>query len=233
MDQGTLATNEFYKLRNSHFVYPVEFVVRVLLGRYSALALDKSTFRGSRILDLGYGDGRNMPLLANLGFQVFGVEVSDQINQMAEERLEKLKVEAVLKTGRNVHIPFEDGFFDYVLACHSCYYVDEGTTFDNSIDEIARVMSSRGVFICSLPMHDTYILQDAEVLSDGYYRIVNDPYNYRKGTIFRAFKTKDEVHQALASRFEDICIGFCDDDFFGVHQKVWIVVLQEKSLTGV
>ncbi len=185
----TSATNQFYVQRNSHYVYPVEFVVRALMGDYPRLKLDKSTFKNSRILDIGYGDGRNMPLLFNLGFEVYGIEISDEINSLAENRLEKLGVEAVLKTGRNANIPFDSEFFQYVLACHSCYYVDEGTSFETTLDEIARVLAPKGVFICSIPMHDTYILQDAEVLEDGYYRITNDPYNYRKGTVFRAFRT--------------------------------------------
>jgi len=228
-ETNTSETNQFYAERNSIFVYPVEFVVCALMGNYPELRLNKADFRGSRILDLGYGDGRNMPLLSNLGFDVSGVEISDEINRLAQLRLEQLGVRAQLKTGRSTSIPFDDGYFGYVLACHSCYYIDEGTTFDTVLDEVERVLAPRGVFICSVPMHDTYILESAEKLDDGYYRITDDPYGYRKGTIFRAFKTRDEVIGAFAGRFDEIVVGFCDDDFFGVHQKVWTIVCKKKS----
>src|SRR6267142_4362727 len=67
---------EFYSRKNPEKVYPVEFVVRTLLGTYPGLAIDRTTYRGSRVLDLGFGDGRNMPLLRDLGFEVYGVEIS-------------------------------------------------------------------------------------------------------------------------------------------------------------
>jgi len=221
-------TNQYYAERNPHHVYPVEFVVRTFLGSYPNLQLDKTSFAGSRILDLGYGDGRNMPLLFNLGFEVYGVEVSDEINELAISRLKNLGVTATLKKGRNALIPFGDCFFQYVLACHSCYYIDEGTTFENSLNEIGRILDPQGIFICSLPMHDTYILEGAQQLADGYYRITHDPYNYRKGTVFRAFKSADEILNTFDKQFENIRIGFCDDDFFGIRQKVWTVVCKKK-----
>jgi len=223
------ATNQFYAVRNSDYVYPVEFVVRAFLGTYPNLKMDHSTYAGSKILDLGYGDGRNMPLLFNLGFDVYGVEISDEINELASKRLLKLGVPATVRTGRNASIPFEEGLFQYVLACHSCYYVDEGTTFETTLDETCRVLDKEGTFICSVPMHDTYILQDAEPLPNGYWRITNDPYNYRKGVVFRAFKTEEEIRATFEKQFKDITIGFCDDNFFGVHQKVWIIVCKKKS----
>lgn len=229
MKESTTATNQFYELRNSDFVYPVEFVVRAFMGNYPSLRIDKTKFSGSKILDIGYGDGRNMPLLYNLGFEVFGIEISDEINELGQKRLEKLGVKAVLKQGRSANIPFENSFFDFVLACHSCYYIDPGTTFETVLDEVIRVLKDRGMFICSIPMDDTYILQDSERLPNGYFRITNDPYGYRKNTVFRAFSSKDEVIASFESRFDEICVGFCDDDFFGVRQKVWTVVCKKKA----
>jgi SAM-dependent methyltransferase len=221
-------TNQHYAARNPQHVYPVEFVVRTFLGSYPNLQLDKTNFAGSRILDLGYGDGRNMPLLFNLGFEIYGVEISDEINKLAKSRLKNLGVAVTVKKGRNASVPFGDSFFQYVLACHSCYYIDEGTTFENSLNEIYRILDHHGIFICSLPMHDTYILEGAEQLPGGYYRITYDPYNYRNGTVFRAFKSSNEILNTFDKQFEDIRIGFCDDDFFGIRQKVWTVVCKKR-----
>jgi acetyltransferase-like isoleucine patch superfamily enzyme/SAM-dependent methyltransferase len=223
------AYSRYYASRNPDYVYPVEFVVRSFLGKYPHLNLDKSKYAGSKILDLGYGDGRNMPLLYNLGFDIYGVEISEEINRLAKARLNKLGIPAVLKVGRNASLPFGSNFFQYILACHSCYYVEESMSFDDNLREIHRVLAPNGLFICSLPMHDTYILHDAEQLSGGHYRIVNDPYGVRNGTIFRAFKSRDEIEKALSKYFCDFSIGFCDDDFYGIHQKVWIVVCKKTN----
>ena len=49
-------------------LYPVEFVVRMFLGSYPRLTMDRASYAGSAILDLGCGDGRNLAFLRDLGF---------------------------------------------------------------------------------------------------------------------------------------------------------------------
>jgi SAM-dependent methyltransferase len=213
---------DFYSRRNPEKVYPVEFVVRTLLGTYPNLKIDRSTYRGSKALDLGFGDGRNMPLLNDLGFIISGVEISDEICQLTEKRMERLGVAVTLQTGSNSHIPFADGAFDLVLACHSCYYVSPGETFSDNLTEILRVLRPGGRFIFSLAKSDSYVLQEATPLGDGHYRINHDPYGVRNGGIFRAFESKQEIEQELQGRFEDLALGLCENEYYGLHEKVWI-----------
>ncbi len=213
---------EFYSRRNPDKVYPVEFVVRTLLGTYPGLRIDRTTYRGAKILDLGFGDGRNMPLLCDLGFEVHGVEISSEICQLTSDRMKALGVPVAVKVGTNAHIPFEDESFDFVLACHACYYVSEGESFHDNIVEIARVLRPGGRFIFSLAKADTYILSDAEPMARGHYRITRDPYGVRNGTIFRAFVSKQEVRQELGVWFDALALGVCENDFYGIYEKVWI-----------
>jgi ubiquinone/menaquinone biosynthesis C-methylase UbiE len=216
-----------YKKDKRAAVYPVEFVVRAFLGTYPDLHMPRD-YRGKRVLDLGFGDGRNMPLLRDLGMKVHGVEISEGIMRHVQKRLAQLEVAAELKVGTNAHIPYADGYFQYVLACHSCYYVESGNTFDDNLSEIARVLERGGFLIASLPMKDTYLLKGAERLSDGHYRISKDPYGLRSGTVFRAFGSEKEVRKALAPLFGALAVGFCDDMFWGIHQKMWTVVCRRK-----
>src|SRR6202165_2613179 len=113
--------DDFCRARNPEHVYPVEFVVRAFLGNYPRHKTDKASYPGRRVLDLGFGDGRNMPLLHNLGMKVFGVEISQEICDLTEKRMNGLGIEVDLKVGRNHNIPYADDFFDTVLACHACY----------------------------------------------------------------------------------------------------------------
>src|SRR2546430_14394745 len=83
---------DFYSERNPTKVYPVEFVVRTFLGTYPQLKLERALFRGAKILDLGFGDGRNMPLLHDLGFEVYGVEISEEICRLTKHRMNRLGV---------------------------------------------------------------------------------------------------------------------------------------------
>ena len=92
--------------------------MRAFLGNYPRHTTDKTSYPGKRVLDLGCGNGRNMPLLSNLGMRVSGVEISQEDFAISPQaRMKALGVEADLRVGRNHAIPYPDGFFDTVLAC--------------------------------------------------------------------------------------------------------------------
>lgn len=223
---------DFYAERNFAKVYPVEFVVRTLLGAYPQHKLDRRIFVGAKVLDLGFGDGRNMPLLSDLGFEVHGVEISAAICDLTRARMAKLGVPVKLSVGSNSQIPHEDRTFDFVLACHSCYYVLPGQTFVDNLREISRVLREGGRFIFSLAKSDSYILADAEVLSDGLYRITQDPYRLRNGGLFRAFASKEEIVAEMEGIFENFALGLCENDYYGIYEKVWIGTCVKKNSTG-
>ena len=220
--------NQYYQKRTHIHVYPVEFIVRTLLGNYPNLEMNQNSYFGSKLLDLGYGDGRNMPLFHNIGFKIFGVEISEEINQLARERLENLGIDAELKIGQNNSIPYNDKVFDFIVACHSCYYVNEGSSFNENLIEISRVLKTEGVLIASLPMRENFIFDDAEHLSDGHYRITKDPYNIRTGTIHKTFKDKNEIYDNFEPYYKDLSIGHINDDFYGVNVKTWILKAVRK-----
>ncbi len=218
----------FYAARDSDHVYPVEFVVRSFLGTYPRLQPSPKAYVGKRILDLGFGDGRNMPLLSNLGMEVHGVEISEAICARGVERLAALGHEVNARVGRNHAIPYEDRFFDHVLACHACYYVDPGTSFADNVREIARVMKPGGRFTFSAPMGTSYIMQGAKPLRDGHMEVTNDPFGVRNGYVMRKFDTAAEIEEAIAPHFTDARIGMARNDWWGIDEQVWIIVCQRS-----
>src|SRR5882672_7167360 len=195
--------SDFHKGKRQGHVYPTEWVVRAILGKYPHLNLNKSKYDGAKLLDLGFGDCRNMPLLRNCGFDLHGVEISDEIIALGRERLAALDISATLKKGTNNAIPFGDGFFDHVLACHSCYYVDEGSSFADNLAEIARVMKKDAVFIASLPAPGNFILRDCKRLDDGHVVIARDIYGLRNGYVFRTFDDEADVERAFSPHFKN------------------------------
>ena len=108
----------FYRARDPKHVYPAEFVVRAFLGSYPRLPSTRLAYVRARVLDVGFGDGRNMPLLSDLGMSVYGVEISDEICARTAERMRGLGVAADLRVGSNSRLPFDAEFFDHVVACH-------------------------------------------------------------------------------------------------------------------
>jgi SAM-dependent methyltransferase len=229
MSNVTAHYETFYGERDPVHVYPVEFVVRAFLGNYPRRKTDPASHRGKNVLDLGFGDGRNMPLLYNLGMKVFGVEISQQICDLTKARMNRLGVEVDTRVGRNSGIPFDDRFFDTVLACHACYYVDPGGRFGDNVLEIARVLKPGGSFIFSVPIGTSYIMRGAKDLGDGHMKIANDPYGVRVGSVLKKFDREPEIETALTPAFRDFSIGACRNDFWGVEEHVWIVACVRTS----
>lgn len=219
----------FYDARRPAHVYPVEFVVRAFLGKYPRHALDRERLKGGKVLDLGFGDGRNMPLLANLGMKVCGVEIDQAIcNQVTELMKARYELSIDARVGRNAAMPFGDAEFDAVLACHACYYIDPGSSFADNCAEIARVTKGGGTFVFSAPIGTSYIMAGAEDLGDGHMRIANDPYGVRNGFVLKKFDSEAEIEKALSAQFRNFEIGSCRNDWWGVEEHVWVVSCVRK-----
>jgi ubiquinone/menaquinone biosynthesis C-methylase UbiE len=220
----------FHESRNPIHVYPTEWVIRTLLGNYPNLSLDKSKYAGARILDLGFGDGRNWPLLHNQGFNIHGVEITDKIVSLGSERARDLDIPVTLLVGRNSEIPFDNDFFDYLLACHSCYYVDKGTTFQDNLNEFSRVLKPGATFIASLPEPNGDIFKGCIERQDGHVEIQNDPWGLRNGYLFKWFSSEEDIHNTFLPFFDNLSIGLCCNHYYGVQFNFWLLVCQKKIL---
>ncbi|WP_158617447.1 class I SAM-dependent methyltransferase [Legionella sp. km772] len=217
-----------YAQRSMSKVYPTEFVVRTFLASYPGLEFQKPK-PGDKILDVGFGDGRNTVFLCDLGLDVSGIEITEAIVSQTQNRLENLGYKTDLTVGRNSKIPFEAEFFDYILASHCCYYCDEGETLIDNLAEYSRVLKKGGYLIASVADSASYIFQNARCLNDGTYVIANDPYNNRNGYRLQAFANPHEVEQFFSPLFKNFSFGSANNDYYGINERVFWVVCQKKG----
>lgn len=216
----------FYAKRTGTRVYPTEFVVRTFLAQYPQLHFDKPN-RGDKVLDMAFGDGRNTVFLCDQGYEVHGLEITEGIVNQTQNRLETLGCTADLRVGRNSSIPFTDNYFDYILACHCCYYCDDNETFADNMAEYARVMKPGSWLIASVAFRESYIFNDAIECDDGSLRIKTDPYGNREGYRLHAFSNKEALQHYLSRWFCDFSFGFADNDYYGIIEKVFWVVCRK------
>jgi len=220
----------FHESHNAIDVYPSEWVIRTLLGNYPNLSLNKQKYAGAKILDLGFGDGRNWPLLYNQRFDIYGIEITNKVVVLGNQRASDLGIPATLRVGRNSAIPFDDNFFDYLLACHSCYYVDKDTTFQDNLNEFVRVLKPGATFVASLPEPNGDIFKGCIEREDGHVEIRNDPWGLRNGYLFKWFTSEQDIRKTFSPFFDNLSIGLCRDNYYGVQINVWLLVCQKKFL---
>jgi SAM-dependent methyltransferase len=218
---------KFYAQRQALNVYPTEFVVRVFLANYPNLSFHKPQAR-QKILDIGFGDGRNTLFLCEQEFNISGIEITQDIVDFAKQRMAKRNFFPDLRVGRNSNIPFENESFDYILACHSCYYCDESETLIDNLKEYSRVLKKVGFLIASVPNKKSYIFEESEIMIDGTYQIKKDPYHNREGYRLFAFSNIKEIEEYFSSLFENFSFGHAENDYFGIDEKVFWVVCQRK-----
>lgn len=221
------AYESFWGKDRKVLVYPTEFVVRIFLAVYPGLNYDKPS-KGSRVLDMGHGDGRNTVFLCQQGYDVSGVEITEEIVRLAEDRLVNYGLSADLRVGRNSAIPFDNHYFDYVLSCHCCYYCDDNEVFSTNMSEYSRVMRPGGWLIASVADCSSYIFDSSEVLTDGTRMIKVDPYENRIGYRLFCVESKETLSEALSAHFCNVQVGHASNEYFGISERVYWVVAQKR-----
>lgn len=155
----------------------------------------------NKFLDLGCGLGRHSIYFAQKGFEVNSVDLSDYgINHVKEwAEKESLNIKADLCDMLN--LPFDNDTFDCIIAYNVIYHTDtEG--FIKSLEEIKRVLKSKGELFITLISKNTWSYQRA----DQYKRIDNN-------TILRNEHDTERDIPHFYVDIEDIKKYFADFDF--------------------
>ncbi len=96
-----------------------------------------------RMLDLGCGLGRHSIFFAENGFEVYAFDLSESALEKLAEQIKKHKLNIHIKLGDMLSLPYEDGYFDCILAYHSIYHTDS-SGIKQVISEIYRVLKKGG-----------------------------------------------------------------------------------------
>lgn len=115
--------------------------------------LDKCEFKpGMRILELGSGNGKIWTFMDNQadkkyeGISIIVSDISEGMIRDAKKNITKDLGIFEYKLIDAMNIPYEDEYFDLVIANHMLFYCDD---INKACSEISRVLKPSGRFICS------------------------------------------------------------------------------------
>ena len=122
-----------------YFINPIRFAY------FAGILKQKSGggVSGRKLLDVGCGGGYLCEEFAKIGFDVTGIDPSQQTLKAAREHAAQSSLRIDYEKGRAEAIPFGDSSFDYVSCCDVLEHVDD---INKTISEIARVLRPGGLF---------------------------------------------------------------------------------------
>ncbi len=117
-----------------------------------ALSLLPKSHSG-RLLEIGYGSGVFLPGLSQRCEELYGIDIHNR-NQEITAELVKRGGFAQLRVGTAEALPFENGYFDSVVAVSSLEFVDGVLA---ACGEIARVLKPNGSLVLITPGHSLVV----------------------------------------------------------------------------
>lgn len=94
----------------------------------------------TRSLDLGCGTGRLANSLLSISTEVYGLDYSQAVIDIAKQKYPALK----LSSGQVVNLPYQDNFFDLVLINGSLHHF---FATEETLKEVQRVLMPGGFFV--------------------------------------------------------------------------------------
>ena len=205
----------YYKRKKNNNLFPSELLIKIFLGTTTPI-YSKHKLKNKKILDLSFGDGRNLVFFKKLGLKVYGTEISSKIVKIITS---KQKLKDRFRVGTASDIPFQNSFFDYVVAYHSAYYLKEGDEIEKNLNEIFRIMKKKSYFFGTIPLKSNYYFKGAKYLKKNQFKIINDPLKIRNNSVLACVKNKKELYKMLNKNFKKIRIGKFEMDFFGFKEN--------------
>ena len=109
--------------------------------------------KGSKVLDAGCGEGRNVQYLMEAGVTVYGADVSaeaiEAVRRLARQVAPGLSPENYVVADL-AHLPYDDGQFDAVLCSAVLHFSKDEDHFRQMLEELWRVLQPGGLFFCRL-----------------------------------------------------------------------------------
>jgi len=164
--------------------HPNEHVVRFLINQFPP-----EQRVSQRALDIGVGGGRHTKLLCDLGFQTFGVDISDEGLRHCHDWLDSLHYRAALQRASMDNLPFASGYFDLAISYGVyCYNDEAGMT--RAVAELHRVLARGGRAFVMLRTRDDYRYGKGVALEKETFRLEIDDTNER-GTVQHFVEAED------------------------------------------
>lgn len=117
---------------------------------------------GSSILDVGCGTGRISVYLAERGYQVTGVDVSERLLSVARENSKKKRQDIRFYSSEGINLPYLNEEFDAILAIKVLCYIPTRELRNEKLKEFYRLLKPSGTCIITQNIVPDEYIDDAK-----------------------------------------------------------------------
>lgn len=117
---------------------------------------------GKKALDLGCGTGTTAFTLAQLGFEVSGIDVSETAIELANDLAKKQNLKIHFQVGDLLLLKQLEEKFDFIYDSHCLHCIVFEDDRKLALDGVRHVLNQRGIFIL-----DTMVLGDNTIATGG------------------------------------------------------------------
>ncbi|MDI6778511.1 MAG: class I SAM-dependent methyltransferase [Patescibacteria group bacterium] len=187
----------------------------------------KKELKGGKIFDLGCGSGRNLLYAAKLGFEMYGLDISQVALSQLKNKLKEENLSADVRKGSVYNLPYKDTVFNCVMSINSLQHNDwKGA--EKSFAEAGRILKDGGLFLLSVRSASRDLPEDrTDVPDKGVTFVLSRGFN--AGIMLHHY-TREEIEE-LASKNSLKILDIREDTEYkeGERQVNWIVTFRKKS----
>ena len=224
------------KLYRKHYLninscYPSVFALKFFLGRNPELNLANVNFSGKKILDIGFGDGRDLKLFQNLGLKTYGIEVDEEVVAHTYQKFPDKKNPLTLTTGFNDSTGYPSRSFDFVYSSAALMYLrSETITLQLILRHVHDILKKDGWFFGSFTKSDSHITEGAKTIDCNRLYLSDPFYKQREGQIYYVHHSKKEVSTDLENAgFLECKVFEYRADWFGTLESAFIFSARKRS----
>lgn len=192
-----LATGNFPK-------YPNEVMLKLVFGSYLEKPIKPQS--SWKVLDVGCAFGSNLIPFADMGCEVYGVDVHSEIAMNAAKVMNARGYNKIeFREGSNRALPYPDDYFDLILSVNTLHYESTEKNVLDALAEFRRVLKVGGaVYISTVgPDHEIY---RRSKLIDQHINLIQD-FGFRNGEKFFFFDNERYLKYYLSKYFADVETG--------------------------
>ncbi len=197
-------SHDFQKGSSNPPSWPNEMLVKVLSSS-SYSSLGKAIPKNAKVLEVGIFSGNNARFLMDLGFQVHGSEVNENLINLCRKNLSRLDEDfPTLVIGTNNNIPYPDSTFDLLISINTIHY-SPGLESDLAIKEFRRVLKPGGIAIIETAGNKHFAVRASERISERNWIFGIE--GFRKGSSVGFFDNEAHFKNSLENQFKlvEIC----------------------------